>query len=159
MKAPNNEFLQIDRTFHELGLEEGADDESRMYQLLGDLRFNINGLDAPVPVELKIADKWTGPRLHERLEEQLCGDYLRDGRSSRGIFALVFRGERVGWDLPNGVRANTFEALVAALQKHWSSISEHYPGVDDIKVIGVDLTKRGSRVKRSTRKNRSTAKL
>lgn len=122
-----------------------------------DLRFNINGLDAPVPVELKIADKWTGPRLHERLEEQLCGDYLRDGRSSRGIFALVFRGERVGWDLPNGVRANTFEALVAALQKHWSSISERYPDVDDIKVIGIDLTKRGSRVRRSTNKKRSTA--
>ncbi|MEO7324031.1 MAG: hypothetical protein ABIW82_04305 [Dokdonella sp.] len=114
-----------------------------------DLRFNVNGLDAPVPVELKIADKWTGPRLHERLEEQLCGDYLRDARSNRGIFALVFRGERAGWDLPSGGRANTFEALVQSLQDHWASISGRYSGVDDVRVVGIDLTKRGSRVNRA----------
>lgn len=117
-----------------------------------DLRFNVIGIDAPVPVELKIADKWTGPRLHERLEEQLCGDYLRDVRSDRGIFALIFRGERVGWDLPGGGRADTFEGLVNALQNHWTSISGRYPGVDDVKVIGIDLIKRGAR--RATRSMR-----
>ncbi len=49
-----------------------------------DLRFHGVGFDAPVPVELKLADKWTGPALFERLENQLCADYLRDNRSSRG---------------------------------------------------------------------------
>lgn len=118
-----------------------------------DLRFNVTGIDAPVPVELKIADKWTGPRLHERLEEQLCGDYLRDVRSGRGIFALIFRGERAGWDLPGGGRADTFEGLVSALQGHWATISGRHPGVDDISVIGFDLTRRGARrTKRPVRK-------
>jgi hypothetical protein len=59
-----------------------------------DLRFHGSGFDGPVPVELKLADKWTGPALFERFEVQLCGDYLRDRRSSRGVFVLVYRGER-----------------------------------------------------------------
>ncbi|MFC0810365.1 hypothetical protein ACFHWW_33855, partial [Ensifer sp. P24N7] len=57
-----------------------------------DLRFLGAGFDGPVPVELKLADKWSGPDLFERLENQLCGDYLRDNRSSRGLFVLVYSG-------------------------------------------------------------------
>ncbi|MBV6898291.1 NACHT domain-containing protein [Xanthomonas euvesicatoria] len=56
-----------------------------------DLRFHGIGFDAPVPIELKLADNWTGPKLFERLETQLCGDYLRDRRSVCGIFLLVYR--------------------------------------------------------------------
>jgi hypothetical protein len=56
-----------------------------------DLRFHGVAIDAPVPTELKITDKWTGPALFERIENQLAGDYLRDIRSGRGIFALVHR--------------------------------------------------------------------
>ncbi len=49
-----------------------------------DLRFHGIGFDGPVPVELKLADNnWGGPKLFERLENQLCGDYLRDNRSTR----------------------------------------------------------------------------
>jgi hypothetical protein len=107
-----------------------------------DLRFALSTLDAPVPVEIKIADKWSGPELHERLEVQLCGDYLRDVRSSRGIFLLIYRGNQSSWVLPNGSRATSFQALVDALKNHWSSISTRYPGIDDIDVIGLDLTVR-----------------
>ena len=35
-----------------------------------------------------------------------------------------------------------FEGLVRSLQDYWSSISANFPGVDDITVIGIDLTKR-----------------
>lgn len=108
-----------------------------------DLRFLGAGFDAPVPAELKLADKWTGPHLFERLEIQLCGDYLRDVRSSRGIFVLVYLGEKSHWDLPNGRRASTFEMLIDELQRHWTLISNDYPGVEDIRVIGIDLTRRG----------------
>lgn len=59
-----------------------------------DLRFLGVGFDAPVPAELKLADKWIGPHLFERLEIQLCGDYLHDVRSSRGIFVIVYRGTK-----------------------------------------------------------------
>ena len=53
-----------------------------------DLRFLGISFDGPVPIELKLADNWSGPKLFERLENQLCGDYLRDDSSNRGIFLL-----------------------------------------------------------------------
>jgi hypothetical protein len=97
--------------------------------------------DGPVPVELKLADNWSGPKLFERLENQLCGDYLRDSRSNRGIFVLVYRGEQHHWEIHDSGRLD-FIGLVEALQKHWQHISPEFPEVDDITVIGIDLTKR-----------------
>jgi hypothetical protein len=109
-----------------------------------DLRFLGGGFDGPVPVELKLADNWTGPALFERLENQLCGDYLRDNRSNRGVFVLVYRGEKKGWDIPGSANRVDFTGLVAALQAKWEQISPGFPGVDDITVIGIDLTKRST---------------
>ena len=117
-----------------------------------DLRFLGNGFDAPVPVELKVADKWTGPHLFERLEVQLCGDYLRDAQSSRGIFALVYRGTRTHWELPGGGQADDFEALITALRHHWSAISNQFPRIEDIAIIGIDLTRRGGQAEASRRR-------
>lgn len=107
-----------------------------------DLRWQGNGFDGPVPTELKLADNWTGPKLFERLEAQLVGDYLRDSRSSRGIFLLVYRGEQQQWQLPGDRTLVDFEGLVASLQAFWENISEQYCGVEEINVIGIDLTKR-----------------
>lgn len=111
-----------------------------------DLRFlGTGGFDAPVPIELKIADKWTGPTLFERLENQLCGSYLRDTRSNRGIFLLLYIGKkkRKYWDLPGGGRANNFSELITALHTHWTKISHSFVNVEEISVIGIDLTARG----------------
>jgi len=112
-----------------------------------DLRFLGAGFDAPVPAELKVADKSTGPHLFERLENQLCGDYLRDVRSSRGIFILIYLGDKTYWELPNGGRAESFDSLIDALRAHWAQISIQFAGVEDIAVIGVDLTLRGNGTK------------
>jgi hypothetical protein len=109
-----------------------------------DLRFHGVGFDGPVPTELKLADKWSGPDLFERLENQLCADYLRDNRSSRGIFALVYRGEKQGWDVPGAANRVDFDGLTRGLEQHWESISAKYPGVDEITVVGIDLTKRST---------------
>lgn len=106
-----------------------------------DLRFHGAGFDAPVPVELKLAERWPGPRLFERLETQLTGDYLRDSRSVRGIFVLVNRKSGKHWRVPSGGRVD-FDALVIALENHWRSIANGYPNVEEISVIGIDLTKR-----------------
>jgi hypothetical protein len=108
-----------------------------------DLRFRGAGFDAPVPVELKVADNWTGPQLFERMEVQLGGDYLRDARSSRGIFLLVYVGIKQSWDLPAGGRAESFEELLAALRQHWTVLASQYPNVEDLAVVGIDLTRRG----------------
>ena len=108
-----------------------------------DLRFHGVGFDAPVPAELKIADKWTGPKLFERLENQLAGDYLRDIRSGRGIFVLIYRGyEKAGWQVPGSQRFVDFDGLVTALREHWKRLASKYPGVEDITITGIDLTKR-----------------
>jgi hypothetical protein len=108
-----------------------------------DLRFHGVGIDAPVPAELKIADNWTGPKLFERLENQLAGDYLRDVRGGRGIFLLVYRGvEKDGWQLPGSRRTVDFDGLIAALRDHWKSVALKYPRIDAITVIGIDLAKR-----------------
>jgi hypothetical protein len=117
--------------------EEELADAKRM-----DFRFHGNGFDGPVPVELKLADKWSGPELIERLENQLCGDYLRDRRSSHGLFVLVYRGGKVSWQLPGVDRAVDFEGLVEALQEHWRANSDRFLKVDDIRVVGIDLTRR-----------------
>jgi hypothetical protein len=69
---------------------------------------------------------------------------LRDIRSGRGIFALVYRGDKAGWEAPALANRVDFEGLVRSLQDYWSSISAKFPDVDDITVIGIDLTKRSS---------------
>ena len=111
-----------------------------------DLRFHGVDFDGPVPVELKLADNWSGPKLFERLENQLCGDYLRDNRSNRGIFVLVYRGNKSksSWDVPGSDNRVDFAGLTTELQDHWWRISPKFSNVDDITVIGIDLTKRSS---------------
>lgn len=110
-----------------------------------DLRFQGTGFDAPVPIELKLTDaNWTGPSLFERLENQLCGDYLRDVRSSRGIFLLVHNGGKTWWEHPAGGRLDSFDALLQALRQHWEVLSSKMANVEDIAIIGIDLTKRAS---------------
>ncbi len=106
-----------------------------------DMRWHGNGFDAPVPVELKLADNWPGPDLFERFQNQLCGDYLRDMRSGHGIFVLVYRGEKTRWELPYG-GAVDFSSLVQSLQGRWTKISAAYANVDGVFVVGIDLTAR-----------------
>lgn len=109
-----------------------------------DLRFHGIAFDAPVPVELKLADNWTGPQLFERLETQLCGDYLRDRRSACGIFLLVYRGKQKSWRLPDAAGVVDFNGLVQALHERWVVLSPSLPNVDDIFVVGIDLAKRAT---------------
>jgi hypothetical protein len=106
-----------------------------------DIRWHGVGFKGAVPTELKIADNWRGPQLFERLEGQLAGDYLRDDASSRGIYLLLYRGVQKHWQLPGG-EMGSFDELVSALQIHWVTVAAAHPRVEEIKVIGIDLTKR-----------------
>jgi hypothetical protein len=56
----------------------------------------------------------------------------------------VYRGDKAGWEAPALANRVDFEGLVRSLQDYWSSISAKFPDVDDITVIGIDLTKRSS---------------
>ena len=57
---------------------------------------------------------------------------------------LIYRGEKAGWDVPGKVNRVDFASLTAALQDHWQQISPKFSNVDDITVIGIDLTKRSA---------------
>lgn len=108
-----------------------------------DLRFLGSGVDSPVPVELKLADRWTGSQLFERLKNQLCGDYLRDNRSSRGIYLLIHSGGKRSWTIPKTSKRVNFEGLISALEAYWAKkISAQFLNVEHIDIIGIDLTKR-----------------
>lgn len=124
-----------------------------------DYRFQNSQFYAPVPVELKLSQNWSGPDHFERLENQLCGDYLRGNNSSCGIFLLVNHGGQATWASPRDGQVSFYD-LVTALQKHWLAIAPKYPNVEDIKVIGIDLTKRGGQAAtKAIESNRANAKL
>ena len=148
MRANENEI----RTFIGERLRENADGRYSVPQeeeltdgRKPDIRFHGNGFDAPVPVELKIADNWSGNQLFERLENQLCGDYLRDPRSKRGIFLLIRQGTKDHWKVPNNQNQVDFNSLISSLQEYWQAISPNFPDIDQITVIGIDLTVRSNR--------------
>jgi hypothetical protein len=107
-----------------------------------DLRFHAAGLDAPVPAELKLSHRWSGKAFFERLENQLCGDYLRDIRSGRGFFVIVHQGKQHIWKLPDDSEVE-FDGLIGALADRWSAIAPRFPGIEEVRVLGIDLTKRG----------------
>ncbi len=107
-----------------------------------DLRIYGFGFDGPVPIELKVGDSWSGPKLFERLRNQLCGDYLRDARSNCGIFIIVHRGEQKHWRNPKTGERINFTALVQLLEKETSEIMAADQKIESIKIIDIDLTKR-----------------
>lgn len=128
-----------------------------------DIRFISMAFDNPVPVELKLSNLWSGAELAERLENQLCNDYLRDQRCSRGIFLLMYQGNRRHWDLPNGSRVTSHEALIEGLQAHWAKVAKDFPHVHAVQVIGIDLTERAkpkgrTKIKEASRESSRKAK-
>jgi hypothetical protein len=100
-------------------------------------------VDSPVPIELKLLEKWSGPQLCERLRNQLVGDYLREQSAKFGVMLLVWRGidqPHKRWEIKsNRVELNE---LANALKLYWNSIADEYPDADDIAVIVIDLTMR-----------------
>ncbi|MGM0743583.1 MAG: hypothetical protein ACQEVT_18685, partial [Pseudomonadota bacterium] len=100
----------------------------------------------PVPIELKLLDNgWTGPNLCERLRNQLAGDYLRAEAGGRGIMLLIWQGRQAGREWQIGGRRVDLKGLETALQDYWHSISRDWPDIDEVKVIVIDLTRRGLR--------------
>jgi hypothetical protein len=108
-----------------------------------DLWVQCPSVCSPVPIELKLLEKWTGPQLCERLRNQLVRDYLREESARFGVMLLVWRGfsqDQKRWEI-NGSLVELND-LASALKLYWNSISSEYPDVDDLAVIAIDLTLR-----------------
>jgi hypothetical protein len=131
-----NRLRQASRGRYSVPPEEELADAKRP-----DLRLHASPIDAPVAIELKIADKWSYSQLVDRLQNQLVGQYLRDARSRFGIFLLVWRGpER--WRTPDTGSILSFSQLAERLQVEARAILQERHDLEEIKVVGIDLTRR-----------------
>ena len=98
-------------------------------------------VQSPVPIELKLLDKnWSGPKLCERLRNQLVGDYLREESAGCGIFLLVSQNTTKHWTI-EGKKVGIGE-LASALKDYWKTIAHKYVGVEEIQVIVIHMNKR-----------------
>ena len=99
----------------------------------------------PVPIELKLLDKdWSGPKLCERLRNQLVGDYLREGTERCGLMLIVWQGSKPGRRWQIGNRRVGVSDLGDALKNYWTSISNRFSSTAAIEVVVIDLTLRGT---------------
>jgi len=111
-----------------------------------DIWLQHSQVTSPVPIELKLLDKgWSGPKLCERLHNQLAGDYLREETAGCGIFLLVWQGRQSGrrWQI-EGKRVDVSE-LQHALTSYWKTVSHLFVNVSSIEVIVIDLALRESK--------------
>lgn len=140
------------------GSEEELADKSRT-----DVRLHNPRIEQRVPIEIKIAGKWSGERLKERLAHQLVEQYLRAAR--HGIFLVVNRGgerDRKSWKF--GQRAVDFDGLIAALAAEASALLGASTTMEALEVVGIDLLRRagpdvlpeGTRGKSAVKRVRST---
>lgn len=85
---------------------------------------------------------WSGPKLCERLGNQLAGDYLREADQGYGLMLLVWKGDRDDrcWDIGGG-RVG-ISGIRDALKGHWEAVSHMYPNVAGVEVVLIDLTMR-----------------
>ena len=98
--------------------------------------------------------------MFERLENQLIGDYLGDRRSNRGMFVLVFRGDKSYWETErcHGEELS-FERLVQELQTRADELLNESNKAEQVRVIGIDLTLRHKKkTKKKSTKKKSTKK-
>ncbi|RDL44118.1 hypothetical protein DN730_10820 [Marinomonas piezotolerans] len=108
-----------------------------------DIWLHNTNVQSPVPVELKLLDKsWTGPKLKERLRNQLAGDYLRQEGAGCGVFLLVAQDVEPikRWRIDD--RLVNLSELSGALKTHWLSIAENYPRIHELEIIVIDLLER-----------------
>lgn len=108
-----------------------------------DLRMHAPAVEAPVPIELKIADKWSYAELGERLHNQLVGQYLRDARSRFGVFLLVWQGKKQ-WRKGKYGKQCSFDNLLEQLEAQAEAILRDHDDLEGIHIVGIDLTKRST---------------
>ena len=117
-----------------------------------DIWLQNQNVGSPVPIELKLLDKrWSGPKLCERLLNQLAGDYLRAGTARYGLMLLVWQGSKLGRQWRIGGKHVGVSGLREALKDYWASISNSFPNIATVEVVVIDLTLRAIRSDRITK--------
>jgi len=130
-----NRLKKSARDYYTVSSEEELADATRT-----DIRLHIPHVPAPVPIELKIANKWSLNELRERLENQLIKQYMRI--SKYGIFLLVHNGRKSYWIESKTNKHYKFNDLVTLLKKEVVDLISMYPNIDSIEIVGIDFTAR-----------------
>lgn len=108
-----------------------------------DIFLQSSSVTSAVPIELKLLDKkWSGPKLCERLRNQLAGDYLREDTAGCGVMLLLWQGADSARKWQVGGKRVGISGLRDALMEYWESISATFSNVSAIEVIVVDLSLR-----------------
>lgn len=105
-----------------------------------DIWLHNTNVHSPMPIELKMLDKgWSGPKLCERLRNQLVGDYLREESAGCGVMLLVSQelDSKKRWRI--GSRLVGLNELAGALKLYWQDIADEFDGIEEIEVIVIDL--------------------
>ena len=68
--------------------------------------------------------------------------------STNGIYLLVYRGKQQSWQHPVTKEKLSFDKLIEELRKRAKELIENQSGIENIAVVGIDLTKRGAGNKR-----------
>jgi hypothetical protein len=106
-----------------------------------DIWLHNTNVHSPVPIELKLLDKgWSGPKLCERLRNQLAGDYLREESAGCGVMLLVSQETNKQWEINENLVG--LSELATALKNYWLDIASEYHGIEAIDVIVINLTTR-----------------
>ncbi len=132
-----DQLRKSSRTLYTVGSEEELADTTRT-----DIRLNTPQVSAPVPIELKIADKWTLAQLIERLEHQLVGQYMRV--SQYGIFLVVHNGQKKCWKDTHAKTLLGFAELIETLRQYATNLTRKYLNIASLDVIGIDFTARSA---------------
>ena len=125
-----------------------------------DLRIQPCGSDNVVSVEMKIIGEKQGTfsTLRKALEKQLP-QYLLDPKTRHGVLLLIYKGSKKRrWKIPSNSSAN-FAELTDALGNQAKELTGKIGGVDDIRVIGIDLSQaeKSNPPPRNSRKKASKA--
>lgn len=111
-----------------------------------DIWLQNPNVELPVPIELKLLDqRWTGPELCERLQNQLAGDYLRQGFDRCGVLLLIWKGSKRVRRWRVGGKLVGIDELQEALKKYWAKIANDFPNIAAIDVIVLNLDARASK--------------
>ena len=78
----------------------------------------------------------------ERLRNQLVRQYLRDARSRFGVFLLVWRGTKKQWRESESGKQFSFGNLLEQLEAKAEDILRNRNDLEEIWIVGIDLTKR-----------------
>lgn len=148
-----NRLRQAAQFKYTTGSEEELADKKRT-----DIRLHHPRVQQRVPIELKIAGKWSGNDLRKRIKTQLTGQYLRSAR--HGIFLVVNRGakaDRKTW-IVSGKKVD-FAGLIGWLKPEAAALLENSTTVDGLEVVGIDLLIREKvAAKKQTSRSKSPSK-